>query len=204
MPPRHDTEVAQNQYFDRQLNLPAVKLLPGEYHVTGNDMVQVTVLGSCVAACIRDKVFGIGGMNHFMLPEAGVDGLGRFGNSSRYGVYAMEVLINEILKRGGRRENLQAKLFGGGNVMKALSKSTVGERNAAFATKFLETEGIPVLARDLIDIYPRKVYHFPATGKVQVKKLYEMHNDTIFEREREYQDKLKVTEDKGGDIELFS
>jgi chemotaxis protein CheD len=202
MPPQSNGEVARNEYYDRQLDLPAVKLLPGEYHVTNKDMVQVTVLGSCVSACIRDKVSGIGGMNHFMLPEG--DGQGGWGNSSRYGVYAMEILINEILKRGGRRENLQAKLFGGGNVMKTLSLSNVGERNAQFALEFLKTERIPVLAQDLVDIYPRKVYHFPSSGKVRVKKLVEMHNDTILERERDYKSRLKVTEEKGGDIELFS
>jgi chemotaxis protein CheD len=202
MPPQSNGEVARNEYYDRQLDLPAVKLLPGEYHVTNKDMVQVTVLGSCVSACIRDKVSGIGGMNHFMLPEG--DGQGGWGNSSRYGVYAMEILINEILKHGGRRENLQAKLFGGGNVMKTLSLSNVGERNAQFALEFLKTERIPVLAQDLVDIYPRKVYHFPSSGKVRVKKLVEMHNDTILERERDYKSRLKVTEEKGGDIELFS
>jgi len=202
MPPLRNGEMAQNEYFDRQLELPAVKLLPGEYHVTDKDMVQVTVLGSCVSACIRDKVFAIGGMNHFMLPEG--DGLGGWGNSSRYGVYAMEILINEILKRGGRRENLQAKLFGGGNVMKMLTKAHVGERNAEFAVKFLETEGIPIMAKDLIDIYPRKVYHFPANGKVRVKKITELHNQTIFERERDYGTHLKIDDKKGGEIELFS
>ena len=202
MPPRANGEVATNEYFDRQLELPAVKLLPGEYHVTDKDMVQVTVLGSCVSACIRDRVFGIGGMNHFMLPEG--DGQGSWGNSSRYGVYAMEILINEILKRGGRRENLQAKLFGGGNVMKTLSRSSVGERNAEFAVRFLETEGIPIMAKDLVDVYPRKVYHFPTNGKVRVKKITELHNQTILEREREYGATLRVTERKGGEIELFS
>jgi len=202
MPPPSNGEVARNEYYDRQLDLPAVKLLPGEYHVTEKDMVQVTVLGSCVSACIRDKVSGIGGMNHFMLPEG--DGQGGWGNSSRYGVYAMEILINEILKRGGRRENLQAKLFGGGNVMKTLSQSNVGERNAEFAVAFLQTERIPVLAKDLVDIFPRKVYHFPASGKVRVKKLVEMHNDTIIQRERDYKSRLTVTEERGGDIELFS
>jgi len=202
MPPRANGEFASNEYFDPLLEKRAVKLLPGEYHVSDQDIVQVTVLGSCVSACIRDRVFGIGGMNHFMLPEG--DGQGGWGNSTRYGVYAMEVLINEILKRGARRDNLEAKLFGGGNVMKILSQSNVGERNAAFALKFLETEGIPLLAQDLVDIYPRKVYHFPTTGKVRLKKLVEMHNQTILERERDYRSRLIQTEEKGGEIELFS
>ena len=198
---RQADDFARNEYFDRQLNLPAVKLLPGEFHVTDREMVEVTVLGSCVAACLRDRVFGIGGMNHFMLPDAGADG-GVQGASSRYGAYAMEVLINRLLKLGARRENLEAKVFGGGNVMRALTSSTVGERNAAFVLKFLATENIPVLAKDLVDVYPRKVLHFPQSGKVRVKKLMSMHNDTIFEREREYVSRIAAT-DKGGEIELF-
>jgi len=202
MAPPTNGAFASNEYFDPQLSMAAVKLLPGEYHVSDKEIVQVTVLGSCVSACIRDRVFGIGGMNHFMLPEG--DGQGGWGASTRYGVYAMEVLINEILKKGGRRDNLQAKLFGGGNVMKALTQSPVGEKNAAFAVQFLKTEGIPVLASDLIDVYPRKVYHFPTSGKVRVKKLVEMHNQTILEREREYVSKIRVEETKGGDVELFS
>ena len=142
-------------------------------------------------------------MNHFMLPDAGRDGSsGGAGESSRYGVYAMEMLINRLLKLGARRENLEAKVFGGGNVMRALSSSTVGERNAEFVVKFLATEKIPVLAKDLVDIYPRKVFHFAQTGKVRVKKLMTTHNDTIFEREREYVSRIKQT-DKGGEIELF-
>jgi chemotaxis protein CheD len=112
------------------------------------------------------------------------------------------VLIKRLLKLGARRENLEAKVFGGGNVVRALSSSTVGERNASFVIGFLATENIPILAKDLIDVYPRKVYHFPQTGKVMVRKLRAMHDYALFEREREYVSKIRQTYE-GGAIELF-
>ena len=197
-----DDAFARTVYYDRVLNAPAVKLLPGEYHVTREDMVQVTVLGSCVAACIRDPETRIGGMNHFMLPDSGQDGPSRFGVASRYGVYAMEILINELIKLGASRKKLEAKVFGGGNVMQSLTSSHVGQQNADFVLKFLDTEGIPVVAQDLVDIHPRKVYHFPDSGKVRVKKLMEVRNQTIFEREQDYSARLRKS-DEGGDVELF-
>ncbi|MBU3736671.1 MAG: chemoreceptor glutamine deamidase CheD, partial [Methylobacterium sp.] len=173
------------------------------YYVTRRQMLLVTTLGSCVAACIRDTSNGIGGMNHFMLPENAGD-QGSWGTSStRYGTYAMEMLINQLLKLGARRDNLEAKLFGGGAVIKNMSSTNVGERNARFGINYLKTEGIPVVAKDLLDIYPRKVYFFPNTGKVLVKKLRTLHNDTIFTREREYSSRL-VESKVEGDIELFT
>ncbi len=193
---------ATNFYYDRTHDIEAVKLLPGECHVTDSDMLLVTVLGSCVAACIRDPLFGIGGMNHFMLPEAGADAGGINSASARYGSYAMELLINQLLKRGARRGALEAKVFGGGNVLKAFTVANVGERNAAFVLDYLKTENIPVAARDLCDVYPRKVYYFPKTGKVLLKRLRSVHNDTILERERDYGTRLRVAP-VAGDFELF-
>ena len=194
--------LANNRYFDRHFQAEAVKVLPGEYFVTTTDMVLVTVLGSCVSACIRDRDKGIGGMNHFMLADsASTDGLASA--SARYGGYAMEVLINHLLKLGARRSSLEAKVFGGGRVMASLSASNVGERNASFVMDYLGTERIPVVARDLLDVYPRKLYFFPATGRVMVKKLVRMHNDTLARREKEYAARL-VEAPVSGDIELFS
>jgi chemotaxis protein CheD len=194
---------ATNNYFDPSLKRPAVKLLPGEYHVTNQDMVQVTVLGSCVAACIRDKTNGIGGMNHFMLPDAGTGDSDRFGTIGRYGVHAMELLINGLLKLGAKRSNLEAKVFGGGNVMKSLNSSNVGSKNAKFVLEFLHNEDIGVVAQDLEDIYPRKVYFIPREGKVLVKRLLNMHNNKIYEREADYTNKLKQAVGSSGDVELF-
>jgi chemotaxis protein CheD len=191
---------ASNRYFDRMFSSEAVKVLPGEYFVATTEMVLVTVLGSCVSACIRDREKGIGGMNHFMLAETTEDS--SVSASARYGTYAMEILINHLLKLGARRNQLEAKVFGGGRVMASLSASKVGDRNSSFVLEYLKTEGIAVSAQDLLDVHPRKVYFFPTTGRVLVKKLMRLHNDTLVKREKEYQ--ARITEAPvSGDIELF-
>lgn len=197
-----NSQFATNLYFDRTFNIPAAKVLPGEYFYTDKDMLIGTVLGSCVSACIRDRTTGLGGMNHFMLPDGGGDSNSPVSASMRYGSFAMEVLINDLLKAGARRDHLEAKVFGGGAVLRGFSAMNVGERNAAFVTQFLKTERIPVLAEDLNDIYPRKVLFFPRTGKVLVKKLMQTHNETLAKRELDYAKRLKV-EPVGGEIDLF-
>ena len=194
-------EPSPNLYFDRTFNMEASKIVPGEYYVTRRDMLLVTVLGSCVAACIRDKTSGIGGMNHFMLPNSTHEKTGWVSASARYGAYAMEVMINQILKQGAKRENLEAKVFGGAAVIKNMQMS-VGDDNAKFALDYLRKERIPVMAEDLLGEFPRKVYYFPATGKVLVKKLHSLPNDTVIIREQEYSKRL-ITNNIEGDIELF-
>lgn len=196
----YDEHLATNRYYDRNFQIEAAKILPGEYFVTHQGMLLVTVLGSCVAACIRDVDSGIGGMNHFMLPDDG--GRETVGTSARYGTYAMEVLINHLLKLGARRNRLEAKVFGGGAVLASLSHSNVGARNAEFVLDFLKTEKIPVVAKDLLDSYPRKVYYFPDSGRVLVKKLHRVHNETLFNRERDYKSRLAESKVEG-DVELF-
>lgn len=193
---------ATNVYYDRTFDCDAAKILPGEFYFTNKDMLIVTVLGSCVSACIRDRVSGVGGMNHFMLPDTGGDSDNPVSASMRYGTYAMEVLINELLKAGAKRENMEAKVFGGGNVLRGFTAINVGERNAKFVLDYLRTERMRVIAEDLNDIYPRKVYFFPRTGKVLVKKLKVEHNDTLRRREQDYASKLK-TSSVGGDVDLF-
>jgi chemotaxis protein CheD len=197
-----NSQFATNVYYDRTFDCDAAKILPGEYYYTGKNMLIVTVLGSCVSACIRDRVTGLGGMNHFMLPDGGGDAGSPVSASMRYGTFAMEILINDLLKAGARRENLEAKVFGGGAVLRGFTAMNVGERNAAFVLQFLKTERIPVLAEDLNDIHPRKVYFFPKTGKVLVKKLMQTQNDTLAKRELDYAKRLKV-EPVGGAIDLF-
>jgi chemotaxis protein CheD len=192
--------LASNRYFDRKFESEAVKVLPGEYFVTAANVLMVTVLGSCVSACIRDREKGIGGMNHFMLADSGE--ASAVSSSARYGTYAMEILINHLLKMGARKNNLEAKVFGGGRVMATLTSSQVGERNSRFVKDFLKTEGIPTAAEDLLDVYPRKVYFFPDTGRVLVKKLVRMHNDTLIRREKEYAARLTEVP-VAGEIELF-
>jgi chemotaxis protein CheD len=195
-----NSHFATNTYYDRTFDCDAAKILPGEYYYTGRDMLIVTVLGSCVSACIRDRTTGLGGMNHFMLPDGGDSG--PVSASMRYGTYAMEVLINDLLKAGARRENMEAKVFGGGAVLKGFSTMNVGERNASFVMNYLKTEKMRVVAEDLNDIYPRKVYFFPRTGKVLVKKLMQTQNDTLARRELDYASRLKVTPVSGA-IDLF-
>jgi chemotaxis protein CheD len=193
--------LAGNRYFDRKFESEAVKVLPGEYFVTSTNVLMVTVLGSCVSACIRDRDKGIGGMNHFMLADGG-DAGGAVSSSARYGTYAMEILINHLLKLGARRDRLEAKVFGGGRVMEKLTSSMVGERNSKFVKDFLKTEGIAVAAEDLLDVYPRKVYFFPQNGRVLVKKLIRLHNDTLIRREKEYAARLTEAP-VSGEVELF-
>lgn len=185
-------------YTERGFNSRAVKVLPGEHYCTGDDMALVTVLGSCVSACIRDAGVGIGGMNHFMLPDGADNDVG--GASGRYGAFAMELLINELIKRGARRERLEAKVFGGGHVLKGMTTLNVGERNAGFVRKFLATERIRIVSEDLMDFCPRKVCFFPVSGRALVKRL--PTDDVIVREERKYSERLTKT-DVVGDIELF-
>ncbi|MBE0439845.1 MAG: chemoreceptor glutamine deamidase CheD [Gammaproteobacteria bacterium] len=191
-----------NRYWDRQHATWAAKILPGEYYVTIHDNEAIaTTLGSCVSACIRDKVFGIGGMNHFMLPvKAEHSSDDWMDTATRYGSYAMEHLINEILKNGGNRKNLEVKLAGGGKVMRNMSD--VGAKNIEFVLNYLQLEQIEIAAQDLGDNFPRKVLYYPATGKLKVKRLRSLHNDTLLAREIAYQHELDVKPDSG-DVELF-
>ena len=164
-------------------------------------MVLVTVLGSCVAACILDRTKGLGGMNHFMLPGEN-DGDDLLSSSSRYGAYAMEMMINELLKMGAKRHNLEAKVFGGASVLRGFKVGNIGERNVEFTMRYLNTENISIAAQDVLEDCPRKIYFFPNSGKVLVKKLRVVHNNTIVEREQVYGSRLK-TSDVQGDVELF-
>lgn len=189
-----------NRYWDKTRNTWGAKLLPGEYYVTIHDEVIVTVLGSCISACIRDRKLGVGGMNHFMLPQSGSDPSSFGGAAERYGNVAMEHLINTILKQGGRRENLEAKIFGGGKII--VNMTDVGSRNIEFVREYLDTEKIRVESEDVGDLYPRKVAYFPASGRAQMKRLRSLHNDTVVQRERDYQKHIKKEPD-GGDVELF-
>jgi chemotaxis protein CheD len=194
--------LSPNMYYDRQFDKEAVKILPGEYYATTADKLIVTVLGSCVAVCLRDKISRFGGMNHFLLPNDGSNESGLLTESARYGVYAMEILINQLLKLGAQRHRLEAKVFGGGNVMRGLTLNNVGQRNAEFVLDYLHNESIPVIAQDLLGEYPRKIYFFSDTGKVMVKKLKSVHNSTIIDRESEYRMRVKYTP-KSGEVDIF-
>jgi chemotaxis protein CheD len=183
----------------------SAKILPGEYYVTSQDESITTILGSCISACIRDRELRIGGMNHFMLPEDTSDGQSSWmdkatGLATRYGSFAMESLVNEILKRGGRRNRLEVKLFGGGKML--ASMIDVGARNIAFARDWLKTEGFVVLAEDVGDTVPRRIVYTPADGKVMVRHLMSMESRAIATREQNYLSTFRKQPD-GNDVELF-
>jgi len=192
------------RYWDAYQSSYVAKVMPGELYVTQEDEILTTVVGSCISACIRDKQRGIGGMNHFMLPSRTglVDGNWQntqVNSATRYGNYAMEHVINEILKYGGRRQSLEVKLFGGGQIMQNMAN--IGQQNIDFIRAYIQLEQLNLLAEDLGDIYPRKILYYPHTGRVRVKKLRSMAQ-SVLEREKIYQRSLEK-QSLGSDVELF-
>lgn len=185
-------------FHDHHFKMNAVKILPGEYFVANEELTIMTVLGSCIAACIWDSQRRIGGMNHFMLPEGTP-----LDTSGRYGSYAMELLINEMIKLGASRENLQAKVFGGGQVISSFTTMNVGERNTKFVMDYLQTERIPIVSKDVLDIYPRKVVFFPLSGKAMVKRLAHSHPEKLETQERAGNVATVVQSTAGGSVDLF-
>jgi chemotaxis protein CheD len=191
---------AGDSYYDARFGAEAVKLVAGEYLATAREVMLVTVLGSCIAACLHDPAVGIGGMNHFMLPDSNHGD----GESARYGAYAMEMLINDLLKQGARRASLQAKVFGGGNVVPGLAGSAIGDRNAEFALDYLAREEIPVVASDLMDVYPRRVHFFPRSGRVMVRRLASARDEgDLLAQETLYRSRLAQSPTEGS-VELFT
>jgi len=168
----------------------AAQIMPGEFYVTREDELIMTLLGSCVAACVRDRRTGIGGMNHFMLPEgsdaSSADWIERA--STRFGNFAMEQLINELLKLGARRQDLEIKLAGGGRMYD--SSSNVGLDNAQFAVRYLEAEGLNLAAQDLGGAWPRKVRYLPREGSMRVSRLPPIVRNRIVSREKSYREKV--------------
>lgn len=185
-------------YYDAHFKADAVKVLPGEYFVHDEDLLIMTTLGSCIAACLWDRERRVGGMNHFMLPDSGPGADG-----GRYGSYAMELLINELMKLGASRLTLEAKVFGGGAVLGGMSTIQVGERNTAFVLDYLKTERIPVVSKDVLDIYPRKVCFFPASGKAMVKRLASSNTDALVAQDRAAAAKAVPAATGGGSVDLF-
>ncbi|GAB2546755.1 chemotaxis protein CheD [Simplicispira sp. 125] len=185
-------------YYDPHFQYNAVKVLPGEYFVSNENLVIMTVLGSCIAACLWDSRVRVGGMNHFMLPDGDSIDV-----SGRYGSYAMELLINEMLKLGARRETMQAKIFGGAQVMHSFTTMNVGERNTQFVVNYLHTERIPVVSEDVLDIYPRKVVFFPVTGKAMVKRLAHSHPEELVAQDKRGNAAVVAKTTSGGSVDLF-
>jgi len=197
---------AKNTYWDPRFKRNTVKLLPGEYHTTKGKELLVTVLGSCVSACIRDTKSGIGGMNHFLLPEQN----NRHQNTTwaeaydssetRYGDLAMEILINDILKRGGDRQFFEAKIFGGAQMFK--SSMEIGKRNIDFVSEYLKYESIRIASNDVGGIYGRKIYYIPQTGDIFLKRIINVKNKTIELREKKYLQEAKQSRTEA-EIDFF-
>jgi chemotaxis protein CheD len=183
-------------FYDAHFKNDAVKILPGEYFVHDEDMLIMTTLGSCIAACLYDRNAKVGGMNHFMLPDGA-------GDSGRYGSYAMELLINEMMKRGANRMTMEAKVFGGGQVVAGMTTMNVGERNTNFVMDYLKTERIPIVSKDVLDVYPRKVCFLPGSGKAMVKRLAPTNTDALLAQDRAAAQKAVPASTGGGSVDLF-
>lgn len=205
MPPAPPGFEHVQRYWDLHLGHWSAKILPGEYYATPHGEAVSTVLGSCIAACLRDVGNGVGGMNHFMLPEQQATGTDAWSSadgtpSTRYGAFAMESLINALLKLGARRERLEMKLFGGGRIL--ASMTDVGSSNIAFAKEFAALERLPVVAEDLGGIVPRHVIYFPESGRVLLKRLKPVEASSVAQDDMRYRQTLAERSD-GDDVELF-
>lgn len=186
-------------FFDAHFKAEAVKILPGEYFVSKEDLLIMTTLGSCIAVCLWDRQARVGGMNHFMLPDNGSGS----SDSGRYGSFAMELLVNEMMKQGASRTTMEAKVFGGGAVISGMNTINVGERNTHFVMDYLKTERIPVVSKDVLDVYPRKVCFLPHVGKAMVKRLAPTNPEAIVQQDRVAAQKAAPTATQGGSIDLF-
>ena len=191
------------RYWDPAQACMTVKVLPGEFYVSTQDELVTTVLGSCVSACIHDSRRGIGGMNHFMLPEPRGERDGwtaTVGRAARYGSDAMEQLINAILVAGGQRADLQVKIFGGGRVLAQLTD--IGQRNIDFVQHYIATEKLNLCASDLGDVYPRQVQFFPNSGRARVR-LLRRHDDVQLVADEPGYLKRLANDPIKGEVELF-
>jgi chemotaxis protein CheD len=184
-------------FWDSHFRNDACKVLPGEFFVHDEDILITTTLGSCIAACLWDREKRVGGMNHFLLPDGGAGG----DASGRYGSFAMELLIGEMVKRGATRSTMEAKVFGGGAVLGGMNTLNVGERNTTFVMDYLRTERITVVSKDVMDVYPRKVCFLPASGKALVKRLASTNSEALAAQERAAG--ARTAARVGGSIDLF-
>jgi chemotaxis protein CheD len=185
-------------FYEAHFRNEAVKVLPGEFFVHDEDILIMTTLGSCIAACLWDRERKIGGMNHFMLPDGG-----GAADSGRYGSFAMELLINEMIKAGATRSTMEAKVFGGGAVISGMNSINIGERNTSFVLDYLHTERITVVSKDVLDIHPRKVCFLPSSGRAMVKRLASANTEALVAQERAAATRAAPAVATGGSIDLF-
>jgi chemotaxis protein CheD len=192
---------AGRRFYDTAGASWMVKVFPGEFYVTNKpDEVLVTVLGSCVSACIRDPHAGIGGMNHFMLPHHKSGTWGDDLRSTRFGNFAMEKLINELIKAGCVRERMEIKVFGGGNVTDM--STAIGSENAQFVLRYLQMEGLACVAQDLGGTLPRRIHYYPAEGRVVRRLLGTGDRYAVHREEHDYEHRL-LGQQPSGEIDLF-
>lgn len=206
----HDTLYSDEYiktYWDPVNQTHAVKIQPGGFYYSTQKQLLTTVLGSCIAVCIYDEFSQTGGMNHFMLPrihhaKSGSEFEHTTEGTARYGTWAMEQLINTMMRHGVKKRNMQFKIFGGGKMFG--QDIDIGQQNIDFIFEYMQSEQLNVVAHDVGSNHPRKVNFFTGTGNVQMKRLKNLHNTTIIERDMDYMKKLKTyNEEEEGDVELF-
>ncbi|MEQ1705084.1 MAG: hypothetical protein ABL867_03825 [Rickettsiales bacterium] len=199
-PPIKEYFHSSKRYYDSKEKITVVKIFAGDWHVsTSEDEMISTILGSCISACIRDPYIGVGGMNHFLLPSSDeVDST--HSDAARYGLFAMESLINGIMKAGGHKDRLEIKVFGGGNVTN--NSARIGSKNAKFIRDFLYNEGFRKFSEDLEGEHPRRVHYYPSTGKVMMRLLRRSEDMVVAEEEAIYERKI-ISKPIINDIELF-
>ena len=191
---------SSRRYFDPRFDATIITVAPGEHQITSApDEIVATVLGSCVSVCMRDPNAGVGGLNHFLLPKNnGADASA----GERYGDTAMEVLINDLMKRGARRANLEAKVFGGARVLSGATMLAIGDGNIAFTTEFLKREGIPIVSKDVGGTRSRRIHYQPATGRAWVQHVQPGVRSAETEQEVAYLNRLK-TQPVAGEVEVW-
>jgi chemotaxis protein CheD len=195
----HDFYTLAKRIRYAQSGLTHVKLFAGDCYVTNKtDEVLMTILGSCVAVCAHDHTAKISGMNHFLLPGEETADL-MHSESARYGVHAMERLINAMLAAGARKERLEIKVFGGGNVTR--NSNAIGTKNSVFIREFLAREGYEIAAHDLEGNQPRRVHFYSETGRVMLRKLQRRDDALLVEEELRACTKMRSKTD--GEINLF-
>ncbi|MET0793411.1 MAG: chemoreceptor glutamine deamidase CheD [Polyangiaceae bacterium] len=190
---------AMHRYWDMGENNWVAPVLPGNYYVTTSGEVISTVLGSCVSTCVRDPVIGIAGLNHFMLPNQG--GTYQAADALRYGCFAVERLINELVKYGAARERLEIKIFGGGKVIPGMSD--IGLKNIRFVHEYFETEGLVICAEDTGGTWARRVRYHTGTGRVLIQRLQTQETNQVVSREAELQRSLSIVPPPHGEVDLF-
>ncbi|MEI6985110.1 MAG: chemotaxis protein [Rhodospirillaceae bacterium] len=194
---KRNTDAYYHPHFDAHI----IKVMLGQYKVTGRvDEMLVTTLGSCISACIRDPIAGIGGMNHFLLPEVPEGSDNSASVAARYGGVAMELLINQILSKGGRRSRLEVKVFGGAKVIN--STLDIGLKNSNFVLHYLRCEGLSLVGQDLGGTMARRVHYFPSTGRVLRRVLRPEALSETVSQELSFMSSLR-SKPIEGDVELF-